>query len=69
MTKNSLHRLKGLGYLTSTVSVFLLAAVSWSSAQKSTVLTACLLVGGATSIIGMFLRWRTYEIDKRQKGE
>jgi hypothetical protein len=69
MTKNALHRLKGLGYLTSTVSVFLLAAVSWSSAQKSTVLTACLLVGAATSIIGMFLRWLTYEIEKRKKGE
>jgi hypothetical protein len=47
--------------------VFLLAAVSWSSAQKSTLLTGLLLGGAATSIIGMFCRWLSYEIEKRQK--
>ena len=66
MTKGALHRLKGFGYLTSSVSVFLLAAVSWSSAQKSTLLTALLIAGGAMSIIGMFFRWLTYEIEKRK---
>ena len=66
MTKGALHRLKGFGYLTSSVSVFLLAAVSWSSAQKSTLLTALLIAGGAMSIIGMFCRWLTYEIEKRK---
>jgi hypothetical protein len=69
MTKNALHRLKGFGYLTSSASVFLLAMVSWSSAQKSTVLTVCLLAGAATSIVGMFCRWLTYEIEKRKKAE
>lgn len=68
MTKNGLHRLKGFGYLTSSVSVFLLAAVSWSSAQKSMLLTALLIAGGTTSIIGMFCRWLTYEIEKRKNG-
>jgi hypothetical protein len=66
MTPSALHKLKSLGYLTST-SVFLLAAVSWSSAQKSTLLTGLLLGGAATSIIGMFCRWLSYEIEKRQK--
>ncbi|MGN6767380.1 MAG: hypothetical protein ACTHJQ_05405 [Rhizobiaceae bacterium] len=66
MTKNTLHRLKGFGYLTSSVSVFLLATVSWSSAQKSTLLTTCLIAGAATSIVGMFFRWLTYELEKRK---
>jgi len=47
VTKNTLHRLKGFGYLTSSVSVFLLATVSWSSEQKSTLLTACVIAGAA----------------------
>lgn len=38
MPKGALHRLKGAGYLTPWASVFLLAAVSWSNAQKSTFL-------------------------------
>ena len=67
MNSAALHLLKGVGYLISTVSVTLLAIVSWSSASKSPVLIACLLGGAATSIIGMFCRWLTYEIEKRQK--
>ncbi len=69
MTSSALHRLKGFGYLISTVSVFLLAAESWSNAQKSILLTALLLGGAAASIIGMFCRWLSYEIEKRQKNE
>jgi hypothetical protein len=67
MTKTALHMLKGMGYLISTVSVVLLAIVSWSSASKSLVLTACLLGGAASSIVGMFCRWLTYEIEKRRE--
>jgi hypothetical protein len=67
MTRNALHRLKGLGYFISSTSVFLLAAVSWNGAHKSGVLTACLIAGAVTSIIGMFLRWLTYEIEKRKE--
>lgn len=66
MTKNALHSLKGFGYFVSSVSVFLLVAVSWSSARKSTLLTVLLIAGAATSIIGMFCRWLTYEIEKRK---
>jgi hypothetical protein len=69
MTRNALHRLKGLGYSTSSASVFLLAAVSWDGARKSGVLTACLIAGVATSIVGMFFRWLTYEIEKRKEAD
>ncbi|QND60582.1 hypothetical protein [Mesorhizobium huakuii] len=69
MTKTALHMLKGLGYFISTVSVVLLAIVSWKSASQSPLLIACLLVGVATSIAGMFCRWLTYEIEKRQEGK
>ncbi|MDG4882981.1 hypothetical protein [Mesorhizobium sp. WSM4884] len=67
MTRPSLHLLKGIGYMVSTISVALLAIVSWESASKSPLLTACLLGGAATSIAGMFCRWLSYEIEKRQE--
>ncbi len=67
MTPKLLHGIKTLGYLVSSLSVFLLAIVSWDSAQKSAVLVACLLAGAATSIIGMACRWLSYEIEKRQQ--
>ncbi|QKD03488.1 hypothetical protein [Mesorhizobium loti] len=66
MTKSALHILKGAGYLFSTLSVVLLAIVSWKSASQSPLLVASLLVGAAASITGMFCRWLTYEIEKRQ---
>jgi hypothetical protein len=59
--------LKGVGYLISTTSVIMLAIVSWSSASKSDVLTACLVGGAVLSILGMFCRWITYEIEKRRE--
>ncbi len=61
------HGIKSVGYLVSSLSVFLLAIVSWDSAQKSAVLMACLLAGAATSITGMFCRWLSYEIEKRRQ--
>ncbi|RAZ90384.1 hypothetical protein DPM33_12700 [Mesorhizobium hawassense] len=67
MTRSSLHLLKGTGYVISTVSVILLATVSWESASKSSILIACLLGGAAASIIGMFCRWLSYEIEKRRE--
>ena len=65
MTKASLHLLKGIGYLISTISVILLAIVSWSSASQNSLLVACLLGGAATSVAGMFCRWLSYQIEKR----
>lgn len=63
----SLPMLKTIGYLISTVSVVLLAIVSWPKAKESPLLTACLFGGAATSMIGMFCRWLSYEIEKRAK--
>lgn len=63
------HTLKGIGYLISTVSVVLLAIVSWKTASQNGWLTACLFGGAATSILGMCFRWASYVIEKRQKGE
>jgi hypothetical protein len=63
----SLPMLKTLGYLISTVSVVLLALVSWPKAKDSPLLIACLIGGVLTSMIGMFCRWLSYEIEERQK--
>jgi nicotinamide riboside transporter PnuC len=62
------HHLKSLGYLVSTISVALLAIVSWPKAQENPVMMACLVGGAAASIIGMFCRWLSYEIEERRKG-
>ena len=69
MTKSSLHMLKDVNYVISTASVILLAIVSWSSASKSIALTACLVGGEALSIVGMFCRWLTYEIESSRNNE
>jgi hypothetical protein len=65
MARSSLHMLKGIGYVISTISVVLLGIVSWSSASQSPWLLACLLGGAAISIAGMLCRWLSYEIEKR----
>jgi hypothetical protein len=62
-----LSAIKTTGYLISTLSVILLGVVSWKSASKEPLLTACLLVGMATSITGMFLRWLSYQLEERSK--
>jgi hypothetical protein len=67
MSRHALHELKGLGYLISAVSVAMLAVVNSSSAHKSVLLSVCLLGGAATSVIGMFCRWLSYELEKRMK--
>jgi hypothetical protein len=63
----SLPMLKTIGYLISTVSVVLLAIVSWPKAKDSAFLAACLIGGAATSMMGMLCRWLSYEIEKRAK--
>ena len=52
--------LKGAGYLTSIVSVGLLGAVAWKSASEDSLMLALLILGMATSVFGMFLRWMSY---------
>jgi hypothetical protein len=60
--------LKTAGYLISTVSVMLLAVVSWKSASEQPILMACLIGGAVTSIIGMILRWTSYALEKHRGG-
>ena len=62
-----MHHVKSLGYFISTISVILLASVSWSKAQANPLMLACLAGGAVTSIIGMFCRWLSYEIEQRRK--
>lgn len=59
--------IKTAGYLVSTLSVFLLAALSLKSASESFILTLCLAVGVAASIAGMGLRWWSYKVQKEEE--
>ncbi|OBQ67931.1 hypothetical protein [Mesorhizobium erdmanii] len=67
MAKVSPHALKGVGYVISTISVILLAVVSWKSASQDPMLASCLLGGAATSIAGMCCRWASYAVEKRRQ--
>lgn len=58
--------MKGLGYLISIVSVFLLAVPAFKSASEEPPMLLCLVAGMAASIAGMFLRWLSH---RRQKQE
>lgn len=58
---------KGLGYLISTISVFLLAVVSWKSASEHPWLLTCLIAGMAASVLGMTLRWVSHRIEQKEK--
>ena len=60
-------RYKGAGYLTSTVSVILLAIVSLKGAMKDPLLLAALIAGALASIAGMGLRWRSHRLEQREK--
>lgn len=60
-------KIKTSGYLISVVSVVLLAIVSWKNAQKDTVPAVCLFGGAMTSMLGMGLRWWSYEIEEGEK--
>jgi hypothetical protein len=57
------------GYLTSTASVILLAAVAWKGASRDPLLLACLIVGALASVVGMGLRWRAHLLEVAAKAE
>jgi hypothetical protein len=59
--------LKTFGYLVSTLSVVLLGIVSWKSAIETPALMAPLVLGMATAILGMLLRWCAYLIEHRER--
>ena len=47
--------------------VLLLAIVSWKNAATNPLLAVCLFGGASTSILGMGLRWWSYEIEEAHK--
>lgn len=53
--------IKTLGYLISSVSVALLGLVSWKTASKDPLMSACLIAGMLASVVGMLLRWISYQ--------
>ena len=60
-------RLKGGGYLTSTMSVVLLAIPALKSALENPAMLLCLLGGALLSIAGMSLRWRSHRVEQHEK--
>jgi len=60
------HFIKSCGYAISTVSVALLGFVSWQNASQHALLKLCLVMGMATSVIGMFLRWLSYALEEHR---
>jgi hypothetical protein len=60
-------RIKTGGYAISVVSVMLLGIVSWKNAATDPLLAICLFGGASTSMIGMGLRWWSYEIEESEK--
>ena len=60
-------RLKGGGYLTSTISVVLLAIPALKSALDDPVMLLCLIGGALLSIAGMSMRWRSHRVEQHEK--
>lgn len=59
--------IKAAGYAISTVSVLLLGFVAWRGASSDPVLSLCLIIGMATSIAGMGLRWLSYRVEEARQ--
>jgi hypothetical protein len=59
--------LKTFGYLVSTFSVIMLGIVAWKGASQEPSLQACLILGMATSIFGMLLRWLSHRRAERDR--
>jgi hypothetical protein len=58
---------KGAGYIISVFSVMLLGAGAWQQASKQPWTLICLLLGMATSIVGMMLRYASYRREQAEK--
>jgi hypothetical protein len=58
---------KGVGYLISILSVFLLAAGSLKTASQDPLLLLCLIAGMTTSIVGMGLRYWSYRREQAEE--
>jgi len=57
---------KGLGYLTSIVSVLILGAVAWPKTGEPAWHAPALIVGMGTSIIGMAFRYKAHLQEQRE---
>ena len=57
---------QGLGYLVSIVSVFFLGAIAWPKPEDPAWQLPVLIVGMATSIIGMGFRYKAHRDQKRE---
>ena len=57
---------KGLGYLVSIVSVFLLGAIAWPTAGEPRWHMPVLLLGMASSILGMGFRYKAHLDQQRE---
>ena len=58
--------LKGLGYLISTISVLVLGAVAWPKPSEPQWVGIAVVIGMATSIGGMFLRYLAHLKTERE---
>lgn len=56
--------MKGLGYFISTISVFLLGLASWLKPEQASAKAAALVLGMASSILGMYLRYLSHRKEK-----
>jgi hypothetical protein len=57
---------KGLGYLTSILSVFFLGAIAWPGPRDPSWHAPVLAAGMATSILGMALRYKSHLDQQRE---
>lgn len=57
---------KGVGYIVSIVSVFLIGAVAWPKAADPQWMRTALVAGMATSVIGMGLRYIAHRKEQRE---
>ena len=57
---------KGLGYLTSIVSVFFLGAIAWPKPEDPSWHLPALVIGMATSIVGMGFRYKAHLDQQRE---
>jgi len=57
---------KGLGYLISILSVFLLGAIAWPKADDPGWHLPSLFIGMATSVIGMGFRYKAHLTEQRE---
>ena len=57
---------KGLGYLVSMLSVCLLGAIAWPKARDPAWHLPVLIVGMATSILGMAFRYKSHLDQQRE---